>query len=81
MRIDPKQAALTAINEAITALDFDTEPGLPSDDLTIEAMTILLEARSLYTGKPWPEFRLLPEEERAAWLEAKADDQRKDGRQ
>lgn len=81
--IDPKKVALTAINEALIALDHDVAEGLPSDLLVEEAMGLLLNARDLYTSKPWPEAAhpLLDEAAHEAWVEARAEEQCRDGRQ
>lgn len=82
--IDPKIAALTAINEALTALDYDCEPSiLASDEPVNDALGLLMEARSRLTNKPWPvrPSPLLDPEKYAAWHAARAAEQKADGRQ
>lgn len=83
MPIDPKQAALTAINEAIRALDYDSIGVLETDDLTVEALETLVVARELLTDKPWPDLPLPSEDAAAfeAWIAARTAEQIADGRQ
>lgn len=78
--IDPRTRALVAINEAISCLDYDSEPGLEADDLVGEAMSLLLEARGLYTSKPWPEIPPPSLLEFSTWFDERLVAQKKDGR-
>lgn len=81
MPIDPKQAALTAINEAISALDYDALGPLETDELTDVALEALMTAREMLTDKPWPEGLALHEPAaHEAWVAARTAEQLKDGR-
>jgi hypothetical protein len=82
MAINPNQAQLTAINEALRALDHDCAGEARCDELVVEAVDILLDARSRLTSVPWPEFALPSKDAVAyeAWLEARALEQQRDGR-
>lgn len=82
MPIDPKQAALTAINEAISALDFDALGSLQTDELTDVALEALMTAREMLTDKPWPEGLALHDPAALeAWIVNRAAEQIADGRQ
>jgi hypothetical protein len=88
VKLDPKQVALTAINEAIAMLDYDcltTEAlgALPTDALVEDAQSLLMDARALLTGKPWPELPhpSVDPERFAAWVAERTAEQQKDGRQ
>lgn len=82
MPIDPKQAALTSINEAISALDYDALGPLETDELTDVALEALMTAREMLTDKPWPEGLALHEPTvHEAWVVARTAEQIADGRQ
>lgn len=79
--MNAKLAGLTAINEALTALDYDYVGEHLADDLVAEAMDLLMDARALLTTKPWPERALRSAAELEEWVTAHAEEQRRDGRQ
>lgn len=83
MPIDPRTAALTVINEAISAFQYEPLEQLETDDLTMEAIDALMAARERLTSTPWPEFppRYLDVEAFEAWHTTKSAEQRLDGRQ
>lgn len=79
--MNARHVGLTAVNEALTALDFDCAGEHLADDLVSEAIELLMDARSRLTFKPWPERALPTEAELEAWVTVRAEEQRKDGRQ
>jgi len=84
MPIDPKLAELTSINEAIAALNYGSREEVPETDaLTNEALEYLMAARERLTDKPYPEHRPRWEDTEAfeAWHTARAEEQRREGRQ
>lgn len=82
MPFTARQVALTAINEAITALDQDIVGPLETDELTDLALESLMSARELLTPKPWPEDLALRDAAAfEAWVAARMAEQLKDGRQ
>lgn len=79
--ITPKQAALTMINEALSALEYEPIEQLDIDGHIDETRDILLDARSELTSLPWPMMRAFTLLEREAWLKARIIEQEADGRQ
>jgi len=82
MPTDARQAALTATNEAITALDFEPLETTDADELIAEAREILFEARAVLGAKLWP-MRHAAWADAAnfdAWHAARAAEQKADGR-
>jgi len=79
--IKPKQAQLTAVIEAIRALDYDPLQIVPdTDDLLAEARVSLLTAYELLAGREWPADQRPPtEEQRVEWLELRCFEQRQLG--
>lgn len=77
------QAQLTAINECLRALDHDCVGPADCDDAIVEAIDILLDARSRLTDKLWPELPLPTSDPVAyeAWMAAHIAEQIADGRQ
>ena len=81
--IDDRTATLTAINCALIALDRDVADCADTDELVMQAMDLLLEARAAYTDKPWPE-QSHPLSDLVAydtWLETESAKQREAGLQ
>lgn len=84
MALNPRIAELTAINEAISALDHSGRNLSPeTGELVAEARDALLTARSFLTDKDWPDTfePSLNVEAFEDWHSRKAAEQRRDGRQ
>lgn len=83
--IDPKTAQLTAINEALSVLDYGmaSRDPLPADMLVLEAFHLLLLARKALTEKPWPKADppTVGSRRYVVWHLEKQEQQLKDGRQ
>jgi len=79
--VNAKLAGLTAVNEALKALDYDYVGEHLADDLVAEAINLLMDARALLTTKPLPERAVPSAAELEAWVTAHAEEQRRDGSQ
>jgi hypothetical protein len=77
--VTPRQAALTLLNEAITAIDACQEPNIATHEVT----GLLLQAREQLTRKHWPETvaKFAPDAKYQSWVLARLADQLLDGRQ
>jgi hypothetical protein len=83
MSLDPKQAALTVVNEALRALDYLPNMDEESEAQLDEARDALSAARCSLTEREWPELPI-PQFDAAAyqaWLAARTAEQIADGRQ
>jgi hypothetical protein len=80
--LNPEKAALTAINEAISALNYEPIEPLEVDPLIEEAREALMAARERLTDKRWPDQPglWLDQEGFERWHSEKAAQQRRDGR-
>lgn len=78
--INARKAQLTAVNEALKCLDFDSVGATDLDEQVSDVIDQLLDIRSRLTSKPWPEMPAIPEAQRDAWLDARAFEQMQDGR-
>lgn len=77
--INPKQAQLTCVIEAIRALEYVPPEKLDTDFDLDEVRDGLIDAYNKITGRPMPPLAVPTEEQREEWLEFRCFEQQKLG--